>query len=346
MKIQLRIILDGTESAKEVRLGAGAKGFIGRGQTWLKIDSKEASRTHCAMLWEKEKLWVMDLESSHGTFVNGARITKLAIGPGDTLGIGSAKIIIDSIKPEGDMIELSSEIEPAKRVANPFLGKKTKNSVAPVIPSIPEADAKTREKKSSLAPERGWSFEKIGWNFSELGRVILSAYTQRPSAFFRTSRFDGSIRVSWLAFFMIFLAYDSITFLKDIKLGLFAALLIFGIQFIILNLLIASHLLIQKFTGAKGSYSRYLRFFVTVSLILLPGHFLTILPILGAIIALFVFIGGFIWSIVGFAEVFETSILWALLSCIASIFLLIMLGFCLSISSGILGISLMKLLSH
>jgi len=51
------------------------------------IASSHISRTHCEILVSDGTIWVKDLKSHNGTFVNGERVERSALKPGDKLGL-------------------------------------------------------------------------------------------------------------------------------------------------------------------------------------------------------------------------------------------------------------------
>jgi pSer/pThr/pTyr-binding forkhead associated (FHA) protein len=55
----------------------------------LRIPSGTVSRHHCRLLYEDDRLFVEDLNSSNGTFLNGARVQgKQLVQPGDEIEVG------------------------------------------------------------------------------------------------------------------------------------------------------------------------------------------------------------------------------------------------------------------
>lgn len=57
------------------------------------------SRTHVRFEWKHDALWIEDLNSSNGTFVNGTRVQREQIFPGDTVTLGEISIIAHFIVP-------------------------------------------------------------------------------------------------------------------------------------------------------------------------------------------------------------------------------------------------------
>ena len=54
----------------------------------LVVDAPFLSRVHCRITAGADALLVEDLESTNGTFVNGRRVERAALGDGDRLTIG------------------------------------------------------------------------------------------------------------------------------------------------------------------------------------------------------------------------------------------------------------------
>jgi len=62
---------------------------IGRGEEAdITVHDNWASRQHARLSRERDGLWVEDLGSSNGTYVNGQRITRTKVSSGDRLSIG------------------------------------------------------------------------------------------------------------------------------------------------------------------------------------------------------------------------------------------------------------------
>jgi len=54
------------------------------------------SRTHFSLDWEDNACWIHDLNSRHGTFLNGKKVDKAALSNGDTIRIGWTTIVVQS----------------------------------------------------------------------------------------------------------------------------------------------------------------------------------------------------------------------------------------------------------
>ena len=61
------------------------------------VDASLVSRFHCRVSAGANELEVVDLDSTNGTFVNGARIEKRArLKTGDRLGVGRVELVVSA----------------------------------------------------------------------------------------------------------------------------------------------------------------------------------------------------------------------------------------------------------
>lgn len=58
------------------------------------IDAALVSRVHCRLTAGESAIDVLDMESTNGTFVNGAKVTQASLSPGDTLRVGRVEISV------------------------------------------------------------------------------------------------------------------------------------------------------------------------------------------------------------------------------------------------------------
>lgn len=69
---------------------------LGRGNdVAVRIDDRWLSRRHCRLDLADGLVVVRDLDSRHGTFVNGQRISECKLLPGDELCIGLSHFVAD-----------------------------------------------------------------------------------------------------------------------------------------------------------------------------------------------------------------------------------------------------------
>lgn len=75
------------------RVSPGAIKTIGRSTgAELILDAALVSRLHCRLEAHEETLEVIDLESTNGVFVNGARVPRANLIPGDRLKVGRVEL--------------------------------------------------------------------------------------------------------------------------------------------------------------------------------------------------------------------------------------------------------------
>ncbi len=79
-----------------LRLSRRAMKTIGRAPTSdFAVDAPLVSRTHCRLsVSEADELEVVDLGSTNGTFVNGRRVERSVLVPGDRLQVGRMEFVV------------------------------------------------------------------------------------------------------------------------------------------------------------------------------------------------------------------------------------------------------------
>lgn len=88
--VTLKLVEGGNED-NSYTIFLGRKMSIGRnaGECDVVIPDDAVSKRHCSLCDEKGEVYVCDLSSSNGTFVNGRKVTRCRIFDGDELTIGS-----------------------------------------------------------------------------------------------------------------------------------------------------------------------------------------------------------------------------------------------------------------
>ena len=87
-------ILQSSEAS--FRLQSGAMKTVGRAPgADLILDVAHVSRLHCRLTASDDRLDVVDLKSTNGTFVNDKRIEKAQLAIGDRLRIGRVELTVD-----------------------------------------------------------------------------------------------------------------------------------------------------------------------------------------------------------------------------------------------------------
>ena len=83
-------------NALTFRLGPGAIKTVGRApRADFIVDAALVSRLHCRITATDEKIEVVDLKSTNGTYVNGKRVHRGELKTGDRLRVGRVELIIE-----------------------------------------------------------------------------------------------------------------------------------------------------------------------------------------------------------------------------------------------------------
>ena len=87
--------LEGAERCMTFRILPGNIKTVGRAaRADFVVDAGMVSRIHCRLTAGAKDLEVLDLDSTNGTFVNGARVARAMLKEGDRLGIGRVELAI------------------------------------------------------------------------------------------------------------------------------------------------------------------------------------------------------------------------------------------------------------
>ncbi len=92
--MKLTVVEEGTRSSLEfespvIRVGRAIDNEV-------RLTTGLASRHHCRIEQNEEGAWVVDLGSSNGTQVNGRKVERKLLDPGDVIAIGSSQIHVDA----------------------------------------------------------------------------------------------------------------------------------------------------------------------------------------------------------------------------------------------------------
>ena len=86
---------EGAESPFVFRILPGNIKTVGRAtRADFVVDAGMVSRLHCRLTAGAAALEVVDLKSTNGTFVNGARVARAALREGDRLGVGRVEFLV------------------------------------------------------------------------------------------------------------------------------------------------------------------------------------------------------------------------------------------------------------
>lgn len=86
---------DGAASPFTFRILPGNIKTVGRAaRADFVVDAGLVSRIHCRLTAGAAELEVVDLGSTNGTFVNGARVERGSLRDGDRLGVGRVELLV------------------------------------------------------------------------------------------------------------------------------------------------------------------------------------------------------------------------------------------------------------
>lgn len=83
------------------------------------VDDTLISRRHVTVSLRGDGLWVEDLDSSNGTFINDSQVTASAIMPGDKLTIGDATFIVEGPQTEVKTVVRSEPVREMPEATTP-----------------------------------------------------------------------------------------------------------------------------------------------------------------------------------------------------------------------------------
>jgi pSer/pThr/pTyr-binding forkhead associated (FHA) protein len=142
------LIKKGSNGLHEIPL-TGPETLVGRQKGCkLRIPSGTVSRHHCRFLFEDERLFVEDLNSSNGTFVNGVRVHgRQLVQPGDEIEIGPVVFVANYLLVELGEPEIAASGVPLELVAEA-------NLIEEVVPveGIPLAEDESVTSRGKVAP--------------------------------------------------------------------------------------------------------------------------------------------------------------------------------------------------
>ncbi len=97
-------------------LARGEGLVIGRSlQVDLSVDDLRVSRRHCRIEHGDKGITALDLRSANGTYVNGQRITRALLRPGDALQVGNASLRVSIQYGDEDYLERSYTCDQCRR---------------------------------------------------------------------------------------------------------------------------------------------------------------------------------------------------------------------------------------
>ncbi|MDP6942596.1 MAG: FHA domain-containing protein [Myxococcota bacterium] len=102
MSFELSIEAEPGRSVSAILSASNPRVFVGRKKTnALATTHRTVSREHAEFLWEDGVLWVRDLDSTAGTFINGKRVQRAVIELGDTVTCGKLEVHVRAQRDDG-----------------------------------------------------------------------------------------------------------------------------------------------------------------------------------------------------------------------------------------------------
>jgi hypothetical protein len=88
----------------------------------ISLNDANASRQHAELVKREDGWWLVDLDSTNGTFVNGSMVKERRLGPGDRIQIGSSKLefVTEPVPPVAPKSPPAEVPEPTQVVSNPL----------------------------------------------------------------------------------------------------------------------------------------------------------------------------------------------------------------------------------
>src|SRR5262249_46680303 len=83
---------------------AARETLIGRkGDTDIVLNNPNVSRHHAKVILADEGATVIDLESTHGAFINGVKVARQLLNDGDQIELGKDRVPLTFFKEEGSI---------------------------------------------------------------------------------------------------------------------------------------------------------------------------------------------------------------------------------------------------
>ena len=114
--------LTGSQPAKEWVLASGRLVMGRLPACEISLNDANASRQHAELVKRDDGWWIVDLDSTNGTFVNGGMVKERRLGPGDRIQIGSSKLefVIEETPSAPPTAPPAAEPEPTQVASNPL----------------------------------------------------------------------------------------------------------------------------------------------------------------------------------------------------------------------------------
>jgi len=128
-------ITEGPGAGKEYEIEQAA--ILGRlDSNDIPVHDTKASREHAKIYKQGSQYAIVDLNSSNGTFVNGDKITKRMLKPGDVIGIGLVRLTFEF--PEEALVQQGPARKSLEEAFEAAKTEKEKPAAAPASGASPD----------------------------------------------------------------------------------------------------------------------------------------------------------------------------------------------------------------
>lgn len=154
VKVSLLLYEPGREPRTVVKdVNNGEKLLLGRGQNvqvW--INDKNISREHCQITCDKDTLFVEDLASRNGTYINGEKITsRIAMTEGDEIRLASSSLVKISLQKKATPIPTPTvERAKSKVMESKTVDERLNNVLVEATAKVPMVPVPTGKTDFSL----------------------------------------------------------------------------------------------------------------------------------------------------------------------------------------------------
>jgi diguanylate cyclase (GGDEF)-like protein len=153
------LLVDGAVVIKKIPLEEKQYSIGRADDCGIVLSSKDVSRRHAVITNEGSQYFVEDLDSTNGTFVNGQRVTKAALQPGDEISVGDYTFCFDdgstpySCPDETVVGRKGAETVIIEDKFSSLREKLKDNDLAAEFKTIEDMVKRSRKRLSSLANE-------------------------------------------------------------------------------------------------------------------------------------------------------------------------------------------------
>jgi pSer/pThr/pTyr-binding forkhead associated (FHA) protein len=173
----MKVVLKIKSPGKEIFFEAGTVAVtIGRGdKAKIQVKDENCSRVHCKFYIADGKLWVEDMASKNGTFINGIQKTKCQLFLNDKVLIGDTEILVTD---EKNSTKIKSKLK--------FLGNDEDRQRAKL--EIEDTEAITQVRVNPLQALKSGNMEAIKASKLQLDSNPLFKDSRTPVPEFRSGR--------------------------------------------------------------------------------------------------------------------------------------------------------------